>query len=162
MRNSVVSKVLLLAVLLVVNCECRRVRRQDLIPFPRVGKRGHVSEAEGWPAEDEVTGAAFDLQDDLYLGEGPVMSLLETLLRDIPSQAMAEPPSVPLRDLHPYTHRSHSSSKGSEGNARRTSGRRGAPGPNAFNSAIVGALWKALDMQDPEDVETYLQTHLGH
>lgn len=83
-------------------------------------------------------------------------------LPDVPSQAMAEPPSVPLRDLHPYTHRSHSSSKGSEGNARRTSGRRGAPGPNAFNSAIVGALWKALDMQDPEEVETYLQAHLGH
>ncbi|XP_037788541.1 uncharacterized protein LOC119583895 [Penaeus monodon] len=162
MRNSIVSKVLLFAVLLVVNCECRRVRRQDLIPFPRVGKRGHVSEAEGWPAEDEVVGTAFDLQDDLYLGDGPVMSLLDTLLRDFHSQAMADTPSVLQRDLHSYVKRSRSSSKASAANARRMPGRRGALGPNAVNSAIVGALWKVLDMQDPEEVETYLQAHLGH
>ncbi|XP_042885908.1 uncharacterized protein LOC122262057 [Penaeus japonicus] len=163
MRNSVASKVLLLAVLLVVNCECRRVRRQDLIPFPRVGKRGHVLEAEGWPAENEVMGSGgFEFQDDTYSSDGPAMSLLDTLLRDFHSQAVADTPSLPMHDLPAHAQRSHSSTKVSEANTRRPFGRRGALGANAINSAILGALWKALELQNPEEAEAYLQAHLGH
>nr|QBX89074.1 periviserokinin [Nephrops norvegicus] len=174
MRNLVCLRILLLIALIVLGSECRQRKRQDLIPFPRVGKRNHLNDVAGqagvgvgdtlanWPL----------LEDPKSNWLAPLMYVQETREQD--TEEFTESSNVlppvwkllghkssdgyrqPIPHINTHTTESHSTEPRHKIKSRQQ--RSHSPLQlSTFNYLLLRRLLQQVKTQTPAEIETYPQ-----